>query len=880
MFFSFTPYVILLFLTSFIALGLFGIIYKKRKEAGGYALLGVLFSLIVWTFFIGLSSGFSSISNKLIATKLAYFGIVSFPVNLLLFSIFYTSSNRILNPYRIFFLWFIPFVGLFLILTNEQHHLIWSGFTYRTSMFGSVLVYERGLGFWGLITYFYSCVLFTIFLIIWTAFRFRYIYRKNMTVLMIMVPFSLLINILYVFEMFPGWRGFDPTPFSLIVFTSLLVWSFNKHKFFDLSPIGREVVIDQMRSLLLILDTNYRIVDFNHPMQAIISKIAGQSTFVNRKIFIGHSIQSILAKWPEFIQHLFDEKPDQNEIELCLDDRRFVFEIQKKPLENRDGRSQGWLVFLFDITDRIQLIEAEIRNRQIAQSLHEVAMVVNSTLDPQKTLNLALEQIGKIIPYDFANISILYEEERVIEFQRGYKDPESIIGLKVPLENSPHQQALIHRHPVTYSDLQGDFSSYYEQMVKKANSMLCIPMYAKDDVLGFLTLGSEKKHYFTNEDLSIADAYASQVAVSLQNSRLYAQVNRRLEEQSIMNEIIRIGSSRMGKKEFAGAISDQIHRFIKTPGILVLENDPDKKRWYFIDLHDVKEHNIDSQYSYDDGLTGYIVQYGKPLFLKSVMEIENFLTKNQRSNIGPFPETFMGAPMITKDHVIGAIVAHDLENERAYDEEDYKLFLMITSQAAIGFENVKLINQLEYLARTDALTGIYNRGYFHNVSKNILDEVKQNKDQQVSMIMMDVDLFKGLNDTHGHQIGDRVLQNTVEVCKSLLRDKDVIGRVGGEEFSIMLPETTLEEAKKIAERIRQAIEQLKINNNGSSVQTTVSLGVASSNQVDKGTLDELIQISDQALYQAKADGRNCVRVYNNFNAGVVNEPGRIAFSRK
>jgi diguanylate cyclase (GGDEF)-like protein len=295
---------------------------------------------------------------------------------------------------------------------------------------------------------------------------------------------------------------------------------------------------------------------------------------------------------------------------------------------------------------------------------------------------------------------------------------------------------------------------------------------------------------------------------------------------------------------------------------MVLENDPDEKSWYFIDHQDVQEHNIETQYSYDDGLTGYIVQYGKPLLLQSAWEVENFLIKNQRSNIGPFPKTFMGAPMITKDRVIGAIVAHDLENERAYDEEDYKLFLMITSQAAIGFENVRLITQLEHLARTDALTGIYNRGYFHNVSRKILNSFEKEK-TQVSLIMMDVDLFKGLNDTHGHQIGDLVLQHTVDVCKSLLRDKDVIGRVGGEEFSIMLPETSLEEAKKIAERIRQAIENLKIHNNGSAVQTTVSLGVASSTQVDKGTLEDLVRISDEALYQAKADGRNCVRVYDN-----------------
>jgi diguanylate cyclase (GGDEF)-like protein len=862
MFFSFTPYALLLFLVAIISLFLLTIALRKREQAGGFALVGVLLSLIVWSLFAGLGAGFSSISYKIIATKLSYFGIVSLPVNLLLFATYYTSNHKFLNPFRIFFLWFIPFIGLFLILTNEQHNLIWTGFTYRSTLFGSTLVYERGLGFWGLIIYFYSCLVFTLFLIIWTAFKFRYIYRKNMTVLMVMVPLSLLINILYVFELFPGWRGFDPTPFSLAMLSSLLVWSFNKHKFFDLSPIGREVVLDQMRALLLILDTKYRIVDFNHPMQSIIARVTGSTGLNNRKLFIGQKLQSIFSNWLEFTDHVLKNQPAQNEVELCLDDQRYVYEVQKIPLENRDHKSQGWLVFLFDITDRVQIMEAEVRNRKIAESLHEIAMVVNSTLDPQNTLNVALEQIGKIIKYNIANISVLSGDERVIEFQRGYQNPELIIGLRIPLDNSPHQQALIHRHPVMFSDLEQEFPAYYRSLSDKVSSMLCIPMYAKEDVLGFLTLSSSKKHYFSNEDLSIADAYASQVAVALQNSRLYSQVNRQLKEQSIMNEIIRIGASHMGKLEFSRAITGQIHRFIKTPGVLVVENVPEEKRYYFIDLYDVQEHRIEEQYPHDSGLTGYIVQYGKPIFLHSAHEVEDFLVRNQRNNIGPFPKTFMGAPMIIKDRVIGAIVAQDLQNEHAFDEEDFKLILMITSQAAIGFENVRLIHQLEFLARTDALTGIYNRGYFHNISKDILNSSEEDK-KQVSMIMMDVDFFKGLNDTHGHQVGDLVLQQTVEVVKSILRGKDVTGRVGGEEFSIVLPDTTLQEAQKIAERIRQAIENLKIQNNDLIVKTTVSLGVASSEQIEMGSLDELIQISDQALYQAKADGRNCVRVYNN-----------------
>ena len=318
----------------------------------------------------------------------------------------------------------------------------------------------------------------------------------------------------------------------------------------------------------------------------------------------------------------------------------------------------------------------------------------------------------------------------------------------------------------------------------------------------------------------------------------------------------------MGKKEFARAITDQIHRFIKTPGVLVLENNPTEKTWRFIDLYDVQEYQIQEKHAHSEGLSGYIVQFGKPIFLNTEKEVKDFLIKFNRQNIGPFPKTFMGVPMITQEGVIGAIVAHDLENEFAFDEDDYNLFRMITSQAAIGFENVRLINQLEFLARTDALTGIYNRGHFNNVSTDILNSIEENK-KPISMIMMDIDFFKGLNDTHGHQVGDLVLQRTVEVCKSLLREKDVIGRVGGEEFSIVLPDTSLSEAQKIAERIRQAIENLKVEINEIIVQTTVSLGVASLDQLEMKTLDDLVQISDQALYRAKADGRNCVRVHSN-----------------
>ena len=355
MFFTFTPYALLLFLITLSAVILFGITLRKKEEPGGTALLGVLLSLMIWSFFAGLGAGFGSISYKIIATKLAYFGIVSLPVNLLLFSLYYTNNNKFLSPFKIFLLWLIPLIGQLLILTNEQHNLIWTGYSYRISILGNALIFERGVGFWGLISFFYICILITLFIIFWTAFRFRYIYRKNMTVLMVLIPISFLTNILYVFEFFPGLRGYDPTPFSLIIFTTLLVWSFTHYKFFDLTPMGREVIMDQMRALLLILDNQNRIVDFNHPMQSIIQKLSGKTEGFIRSVAIGQQLDSVFSDWPEFTHRFFGNETDQDEVELCLENQRYVFEIQKKSLENHDSKSLGWLVFLFDITDRVQL---------------------------------------------------------------------------------------------------------------------------------------------------------------------------------------------------------------------------------------------------------------------------------------------------------------------------------------------------------------------------------------------------------------------------------------------------------------------------------------------------------------------------------------------
>jgi diguanylate cyclase (GGDEF)-like protein len=130
----------------------------------------------------------------------------------------------------------------------------------------------------------------------------------------------------------------------------------------------------------------------------------------------------------------------------------------------------------------------------------------------------------------------------------------------------------------------------------------------------------------------------------------------------------------------------------------------------------------------------------------------------------------------------------------------------------------------------------------------------------LSIFMMDVDHFKKINDTHGHKVGDLVLQKLAEICRDTLRMVDIIGRVGGEEFAILLPETTEQEAIRVAERLRQAIANAKIPlGHGLPLSITVSIGITSLMSKDDN-IDVLLSFADKALYEAKNAGRN--RIFN------------------
>ncbi len=190
---------------------------------------------------------------------------------------------------------------------------------------------------------------------------------------------------------------------------------------------------------------------------------------------------------------------------------------------------------------------------------------------------------------------------------------------------------------------------------------------------------------------------------------------------------------------------------------------------------------------------------------------------------------------------------------------DLERMVFAVNIASIAIENSNNRQKLEIFAYTDYLTGLRNRrSFIEQAETELYRSIRY--DRKFSLIMFDIDYFKGINDTFGHSVGDLVLQEIAKICRDLLREIDIIGRIGGEEFAILLPETDIKNAVYVAQRLCDTISENELFISDKKIKFTASFGVVFADKLTNLTIDELLNQTDNALYQAKKTGRNRVCV--------------------
>lgn len=251
------------------------------------------------------------------------------------------------------------------------------------------------------------------------------------------------------------------------------------------------------------------------------------------------------------------------------------------------------------------------------------------------------------------------------------------------------------------------------------------------------------------------------------------------------------------------------------------------------------------------GLTGWIMENRKPLLLGRAQEQYRLYAKTDEYRDPAF-QSWLGVPLVSYDEVMG-VLAVESEQPDAYTPEHLRVLATIADTAAVALENARLYE----LATVDGLTGLFVRRYF---DQRLTEEWRRSLryGSQFSLGLFDLDNFKSLNDTYGHQAGDQILRAAAAVVRNNMRSADLAGRYGGEEFAFILPRTGGAEAVHVAERIRRDIEALEVRVGDRLVRISTSIGVASYPESGTDDVGALIARADQALYEAKRRGKNRV----------------------
>lgn len=244
---------------------------------------------------------------------------------------------------------------------------------------------------------------------------------------------------------------------------------------------------------------------------------------------------------------------------------------------------------------------------------------------------------------------------------------------------------------------------------------------------------------------------------------------------------------------------------------------------------------------------------------QSVFVLQNaaFTTWEQRPYLFRFPHyrpiTGTAAHMYQNSTII------PLVDTKGRVEHICLIIYDVTDTAINKLAQQQANKQLQELSRIDHLTGLYNRGYWES---RLIQEFKRFDRYELSssLIMLDIDHFKNVNDTYGHTVGDDVIRQVSKALKAQIRDLDIAGRYGGEEFGIILTGTNADGAKVFAERLRQTIEQMVVHTEGQLVKFTVSMGISQLNEEINGHRI-WIEHADQALYRSKENGRNQVTIF-------------------
>lgn len=532
------------------------------------------------------------------------------------------------------------------------------------------------------------------------------------------------------------------------------------------------------------------------------------------------------------------------------------------------------------VLSKSQLLEDERRQVRQLTALHEVARVAVEAENEDQLIERVSHVIGHNLFPDNFGIMLLDERSGYLRPHPSYhffmaedlkvRDLRLGQGITdlVARSGQPRRIGDVRRVP-EYSDVDD-----------RTISELCVPIKFRERVLGVINAESTKRDAFSIDDERLLVTLAGQLAPAIEQFRkakteryildqlahdkdliysiaqITAQIERSLKADQIIQtmgqELEKIGLTCLMTVYDANLKSFTITYTSMSPRLMSIV---ERLQGHSLIQHSFPRHGLEKILKKDEmvrpGMIANLEEEMKTVFTHINVDYIPLIMKRIGVSNGVEP---LRLPLVFEENLLGMLWIWG----EGVTRSDLPILSIFAKQIGMTLERARLFEEVQSLAFTDSLTGLQNRRSLFELGKIEFSRATRLK-RAFSCMMLDLDHFKSINDKYGHQVGDQVLQEFASRCKRSVRDIDLVGRYGGEELIVLLPETNRELSVHVAERLRASIAESSIRVGDAEIHLTVSIGVATQDE-NTPDLHALIARADQAMYIAKHKGRNQVAI--------------------
>jgi diguanylate cyclase (GGDEF)-like protein len=496
-----------------------------------------------------------------------------------------------------------------------------------------------------------------------------------------------------------------------------------------------------------------------------------------------------------------------------------------------------------------------LQNRRSLDALLALGMAAAAVHDPDELAVVALDQLVALLAAERAFLFLQQEDGTLTVAAARDAAGSDLVGVSDFASTIVDEVSEHHRALVVTGTAEGAALGSESAVLHDLRSILAAPLTLEGRFLGVVYLDSRlAKGIFTADDVEILSAMSTHIAVSLMTARatklevtVAAEREQRHVAETLRDFMTEVSSSVEPDEVLARALITA-RQLVNYDRAAILSR---RGRDWVVQTS-VGELDLSSA----DKL-------GSHSFLIDMEPTTAPLLVVDASGPGapPPPPLFAGSgSWIALPSVIGGrlagVVLYGTDRAGGLGPAQLVFAATFAAQAVSAFVNAEQYQQIQRLATTDELTAVNNRRNFFQLGAQAFSQARRYQ-RPLAAVMIDIDHFKRVNDTHGHTVGDEVIETVARRLRAVIREVDVIGRYGGEEFALVLPETSGAAANLVAERLRHALQDQPVDTAKGPLTVTVSLGVAVMDPLD-ADLPAALKRADEALYEAKRQGRNSV----------------------